>query len=307
MTTRANQRMAKTASIVLAAFALSAGSFAPTANAQIARTVDTSGREMFVNADPPVVTKFTAAKPRKTIYLPAESSFMGSSHPAMSIDRDGAEKLVKESAERHNVDPALVRAVIETESNWNPSAYSRKGAGGLMQLIPTTAQRYGANDVFNPQQNIDAGVRHLRVCWNVTMATWNWPWRRTMRVRGLLIGLTASLRSGKPGTTCRRYRMRIFGLDRVVLRARFRIHAPSTEKSIPPDASFSRTTNVLRNKKYGSASCREAAAAKLAQSMIALRESLQRSCEESPSGAGFFITLMRRKNVGRGCWGSEKF
>jgi soluble lytic murein transglycosylase-like protein len=52
--------------------------------------------------------------------------------------------------------------VIETESNWNPRAYSRKGAGGLMQLIPTTAQRYGAYDVFNPQQNIDAGVKHLK-------------------------------------------------------------------------------------------------------------------------------------------------
>src|SRR5271165_4306278 len=156
------KRATLTASIALAAFALSASSFAPAANAQIARTVDTSGREMFVNADPPVVTKFTAAKPRKTIYLPAESSFMGASHPAMSIDRDGAEKLVKEAAERHNVDPALVRAVIETESNWNSSAVSRKGAGGLMQLIPTTAQRYGANDVFNPQQNIDAGVRYLK-------------------------------------------------------------------------------------------------------------------------------------------------
>jgi len=80
----------------------------------------------------------------------------------MSIDRDGTEKLVREAAERHHVDPALVRAVIETESNWNPRAYSRKGAGGLMQLIPTTAQRYGAYDLFNPQQNIDAGVRHLK-------------------------------------------------------------------------------------------------------------------------------------------------
>src|SRR5580658_8060707 len=73
------------------------------------------------------------------------------------------------------------------------------------------------------------------------MATWNWPWRRTMRVRGLLIGLTASLRSEKLGTTCKRYRMRISGLDRVVLRARFQIRAPSTEKSILPDASSSRT------------------------------------------------------------------
>src|SRR5580700_5827743 len=123
------KRMAKTASIYLGAIALCAASCAPGASAQITRTVDTSGREMFVNAETPITVKFAVAKPRKTIYLPGESTFMGASRPAMSIDRDGAEKLVKEAAERHNVDPALVRAVIETESNWNPTAYSRKGAG----------------------------------------------------------------------------------------------------------------------------------------------------------------------------------
>jgi soluble lytic murein transglycosylase-like protein len=80
----------------------------------------------------------------------------------MSFDRDGVEKIVKEAAERHKVDPALVRAVIETESAWDPRAHSHKGAGGLMQLIPTTAQRYGAYDLFNPQQNVDAGVKYLR-------------------------------------------------------------------------------------------------------------------------------------------------
>jgi len=69
---------------------------------------------------------------------------------------------VREAAERHKVDPALVRAVIETESNWNPAARSRKGAMGLMQLIPTTAQRFGVNDAFNPKQNVDAGVRYLK-------------------------------------------------------------------------------------------------------------------------------------------------
>ncbi|HKW56693.1 MAG TPA: lytic transglycosylase domain-containing protein [Candidatus Acidoferrum sp.] len=153
---------ARSACISFAALALCAASFAPTSSAQIARVVDTSGHELFINADPPVVAKVHANKPHTTIYLPAQSSFLGPGHPAMSIDRDGAEKLVREAAERHNVDPALVRAVIETESNWNPTAYSRKGAGGLMQLIPSTAQRYGASDVFNPQQNIDAGVRHLK-------------------------------------------------------------------------------------------------------------------------------------------------
>ena len=78
------------------------------------------------------------------------------------MDRDGVEKLVREAADRHRVDPALIRAVIQTESNWNPAAYSNRGAGGLMQLIPTTAHRFGVNDVFNPQQNIDGGVHYLK-------------------------------------------------------------------------------------------------------------------------------------------------
>ena len=150
---------------VLATLVLLATFLAQGASAQIAKVVDQAGRQLFVNGDPPVTAKLTAtaAKPRTTIYLPAESSFTGRERPAMNMGRDGVEKLVREAADRHRVDPALVRAVIETESNWNPSAYSRKGAGGLMQLIPTTAQRFGANDVFNPQQNIDAGVRYLKM------------------------------------------------------------------------------------------------------------------------------------------------
>jgi soluble lytic murein transglycosylase-like protein len=135
------------------------------ANAQIAKVVDnSSGRQFFINSDPPARTKLASStlKPHATIYLPAESSFTGNSRPAMSIDRDGAEKLVREAAERHHMDPALVRAVIETESGWNPGAKSRKGALGLMQLIPTTAVRFGVNDAFSPQQNVDAGVRYLK-------------------------------------------------------------------------------------------------------------------------------------------------
>src|SRR6266849_2747417 len=106
--------------------------FAPGARAQIAKVIDDGGRQFFVNAEPPRTFKLTASKPRTNIYLPAESSFTGRSRPAMDIGRDGAEKLVREAADRHRVDPALVRAVIETESNWNPKAYSHKGAGGLL-------------------------------------------------------------------------------------------------------------------------------------------------------------------------------
>ena len=131
------------------------------ANAQIAKVMDDGGRQFFINSEPPP-SKFRATKSRATIYLPSESSFTGKSRPAMSIDRDGVEKLVREAADRHHMDPALVRAVIETESGWNPAAKSRKGALGLMQLIPTTAVRFGVNDAFSPQQNVDAGVRYLK-------------------------------------------------------------------------------------------------------------------------------------------------
>jgi hypothetical protein len=136
--------------------------FAKNANGQITRVVNDDGRQFFVNAEPPVKTILSATKSRPNIYLPGESSFTGHSRPSLDMGRDGVEKLVREAADRHSMDPALVRAVIETESNWNPRAYSHKGAGGLMQLIPTTAQRYGAYDVFDPQQNINAGVRHLK-------------------------------------------------------------------------------------------------------------------------------------------------
>src|SRR5262249_44534006 len=135
----------------------------PLLRAQLATSKLQDGRTIWVNAEPPALLKQASGRSRATIYLPAESPFSGNGYrPALSIDRDGTEKLVREAAERHRVDPALVRAVIETESGRNPRAVSRKGAGGLMQLIPTTAQRYGAYDLFNPQQNIDAGVRHLK-------------------------------------------------------------------------------------------------------------------------------------------------
>src|SRR6266436_9619275 len=121
---------------------LCVAAFTPSsAQAQITRLANNDGRTLFVNAEPPLLLK-TATRRRSSIFLPSEPSFTGKNRPAMNLDRDGAEKLVREAAERHSVDPALIRAVIETESNWNPSAVSRKGAVGLMQLIPTTAQRF---------------------------------------------------------------------------------------------------------------------------------------------------------------------
>jgi soluble lytic murein transglycosylase-like protein len=70
--------------------------------------------------------------------------------------------LVDTISVNHGVDPALVRAVIKTESNFNRWAVSRKGARGLMQLIPETGSRYGVRDFFDPQQNVEGGVQYLK-------------------------------------------------------------------------------------------------------------------------------------------------
>jgi hypothetical protein len=69
---------------------------------------------------------------------------------------------IREIAARYGVDPGLVEAVIRVESAGNPWAVSRKGAQGLMQLMPQTAYSLGVRDAFDPRQNIEGGVRHLR-------------------------------------------------------------------------------------------------------------------------------------------------
>jgi hypothetical protein len=66
------------------------------------------------------------------------------------------------SAARNRLDPVLLYSVMHQESAFNPRAVSPKGARGLMQVIPATASRFGVRNLFNPQQNIEAGARYLR-------------------------------------------------------------------------------------------------------------------------------------------------
>jgi soluble lytic murein transglycosylase-like protein len=72
------------------------------------------------------------------------------------------DRIVQEAAQRHSLDPALVKAVITTESGWNARAISQKGAVGLMQLIPSTAQRFGVGNPFDPAQNVEGGTTYLK-------------------------------------------------------------------------------------------------------------------------------------------------
>ena len=71
--------------------------------------------------------------------------------------------IILSAAERYGVDPALVRAMVKAESDFNEAARSRKGAQGLMQLMPETARLYNVANVYDPEENIEGGVQHLRL------------------------------------------------------------------------------------------------------------------------------------------------
>ena len=72
------------------------------------------------------------------------------------------DRLIREISQKYSVDPALVKAVIKAESDFNPFAVSKKGAQGLMQLMPKTLNDLKVDDPFHPRENIDGGVRFLK-------------------------------------------------------------------------------------------------------------------------------------------------
>jgi soluble lytic murein transglycosylase-like protein len=99
---------------------------------------------------------------RLVLAAPAEPREMGRA-AGVTLERFAAyTRLIQGAAQSNGLEPALVAAVILAESGGDPRAQSKRGARGLMQLMPATARQYGVSNVFDPEENIRGGSRYLR-------------------------------------------------------------------------------------------------------------------------------------------------
>ena len=146
----------------------------------ISAYVDAEGRVVFVNEGSKTNTsgpapasvnsdpsrKILASTSRVAMAAATRSSAPAASAPvagktAVSGSQD-IDAMIVQAAAQHQMDPDLIRAIIRVESNFDPYAVSRAGARGLMQLIPSTAQRFGVANPFDPRSNLDGGIRYLK-------------------------------------------------------------------------------------------------------------------------------------------------
>jgi hypothetical protein len=123
--------------------------------ADIYKYVDNEGVVHFTNV--PTDGKF------KLFYRETPVHFQ----PTLAPQLEKYDLLIFKAAEKYNMDYNLIKAVIKAESNFNPQAVSRAGARGLMQLMPKTAYAYQVKNSFQPEENIEGGVRYLRYLLNL--------------------------------------------------------------------------------------------------------------------------------------------
>jgi len=119
---------------------------------------DSSGTRVFTNIPP------SSFKGSEVQTISQRGATQNAQEPAQETvyTPNTFDGLIKKYASQFRVDPVLIHSIISTESNFDPRAISNKGARGLMQLMPDTANRLGVKDSFDPEQNIRGGVQYFR-------------------------------------------------------------------------------------------------------------------------------------------------
>jgi len=145
--------------LLLFAFSLALACVSSRGLASMYMFIDENGIPNYTNqpGDPRAVALWRDPEGPKSIELPVT--------PITGLLKEAPRDLVPyihAAARAHDLEPALLMAVISVESRYNPKALSPKGARGLMQLMPDTARRFGVSDAFDIQQNLDGGARYLR-------------------------------------------------------------------------------------------------------------------------------------------------
>ena len=104
--------------------------------------------------------------PKFKLYIRESKEDVGDENHSSSVssikDSSQYDSLISELSKKHQVEFALIKAMIRAESGFNPLAVSRKGARGLMQLMPETALRMNVSNIFNPRENVEGGVRYFK-------------------------------------------------------------------------------------------------------------------------------------------------
>jgi len=126
------------------------------ASADIYKYVDAEGVIHLTNVPTQTGVKYTLIMREKRVLLDKK----------LGENISQYDELIMKASGRYNVEPALVKAIIKAESNFNHRAVSRKGAKGLMQLMPATASSLQVRDSFHPENNIEGGVKYVRYLLN---------------------------------------------------------------------------------------------------------------------------------------------
>ena len=128
--------------------------------ADIYKYTDNDGRVYYT--DEPRNSLYKRIIKTKAFRYTNSGSYTGKVNVFSGANKKRFTDLIEQTAYRHQVDAKLLHAVIQTESAYNSSAQSPKGAVGLMQLMPDTARRFGVTDRNDPDQNVDGGARYLK-------------------------------------------------------------------------------------------------------------------------------------------------